>query len=1163
MNMRRVFAICFAALLLAFAGTAWAQTETGQISGVVTDPSGATVPKAKVTVSNAATGAARDTTTDDHGAYTVTHLLPGIYPVAVEAAGFSKMQQRIEVTVGSKVDLNFGLTVGTTAMTVEVTGSAVAQINTETQTLGQVISSKEISEGLSLNANPYSCVSIAGNIADAEASPSGSMGSTGSGAGVTINGLRAASTNILLDGAANNDEFSGSLGQQVPLESVQEFSVLTNNFTAEFGRASSGIVNVTTKSGTNSFHGSAYEINRLSAYGANDYSNNASGIPKPVYTRNQFGGSSGGPIKKDKLFFFVSPEWTRVRSSSPIQAVIPDQNLISASDAATTQAFFTAFGQLRSNDTTITSYSRASTTALDAACAASAACNAAFPAGSTPTLFKRVQYGVPSDAGGGNPQNTYDFVARVDYNLSSNTQFYARYARFHELDATGVVNNSPYSGPNSNGFDSAQTIGGDNALLSLVHTVGTHLTEQTKFVFNRVSLLQPLGTNPVGPTLYWNKNFAPTFDGQLLTLPGYNGFTPGAAIPFGGPQNFYQSYEDVSYIKGKHDFRFGGSYLFFQDNRTFGAYEEAVESLGTGGVTGPALQRLLTGNLSTFTVAIDPQGKFPCGSPGLSGNAPVAVTPNCTVTLPANQPSFSRSNRYNELAFYGQDSWKARQHLTINLGLRWEYYGVQHNKNPLLDSNFYPSSGGSLFERIRNGDLSLAPLSAIGGLWAKEWNNFAPRVGFAWDIFGNGKTSLRGGYGIGYERNFGNVTFNVIQNVPNYDVVDLTGGVDPGCCTITTSNVGGFSGTGTKTLPRASLRAVDPHIRNAYAHLYDAAIDRELAHNIFLAVEYSGSKGERLYSLDPINRVGAGNVYHGDACAPGACTSRSRGQQYSTINFRENSGFSSYDAFNIRFNITNAWNSGLNLTTNYTYAHTIDNLSTTFSTSGGNLDLGLLDPFNPHLDRGNADFDLRHRIAISGTWEIPFAKNTHGVFKQVAQGWVVAPIFVAHTGTPFTIFDSTNTQFQELPRLILTAAVPRSGSPVASGTPNVFNYVTIPNGSAAEFTNPITGNSEFGPYPSNMTGRNSFRGPGTWYMDFGVHKKFYISERYTVELRGDAFDIFNHANAFIIGGSNDFGAGIAGLTAGTTVGAQSCKGTCIGGLPQQHRNLQLEARLVF
>src|SRR5713226_4959761 len=283
--MRKAVLI-FAALLLVLTGRAWAQTETGQISGVVTDPSGATVPKAKVTVSSAATGAARDTTTDDHGAYTVTHLLPGIYTVAVEAAGFSKMEQRIEVTVGSKVDLNFGLTVGAAVTTVEVIGSAVAQVNTETQTLGQVVTSKEISEALSLNANPYSFVAISGNLADTDASPSGQIGvNTGAGAGVVINGLRAASTNIRLDGAANNDEFVGTLGQQVPLESVQEFSFLTNNFTAEYGRASAGIVNVATKSGGNAFHGSAYEINRLSYYGANDYRSEERRVGKESRTR--------------------------------------------------------------------------------------------------------------------------------------------------------------------------------------------------------------------------------------------------------------------------------------------------------------------------------------------------------------------------------------------------------------------------------------------------------------------------------------------------------------------------------------------------------------------------------------------------------------------------------------------------------------------------------------------------------------------------------------------------------------------------------------------------------------------------------------------------------------------------------------------------------------
>jgi hypothetical protein len=398
-------------------------------------------------------------------------------------------------------------------------------------------------------------------------------------------------------------------------------------------------------------------------------------------------------------------------------------------------------------------------------------------------------------------------------------------------------------------------------------------------------------------------------------------------------------------------------------------------------------------------------------------------------------------------------------------------------------------------------------------------------------------------------------------------VVALTGGVDPGCCTITTANLGGFAGTGTKAIPRLSLRNVDQNIKNAYAHLYDASIEREVAHNMFVAISYSGSKGARLYTLDPVNRTGSGNVYLGDTlglgsftapgnpCVPnGVSCTATLSQQYSTINRREGLGFSSYNSMNIRFNVNNVGNSGLNLTTNYTWAKAIDNLSTTFSTNFTSFDLGLLDPFNPHLDRGPADFDIRHRIVTSGTWDVPFGRDTHGVLRQIAYGWVLAPVFIAHTGTPYTEFDSTNTFFQELPRVILTGPFRKSQkvTPVA-GVADQFNWLDFTTAPIAEFTNPITGNSEFGPYPSNMTGRNIYPGPGSWNLDFGVHKKFFITERYNLEFRADMFDIFNHANMYL-SGTNDIG---------TQPQVFTCKGTCVPGIPQQHRNIQLEAKFSF
>src|SRR5262249_8456636 len=266
--------------------------------------------------------------------------------------------------------------------------------------------------------------------------------------------------------------------------------------------------------------------------------------------------------------------------------------------------------------------------------------------------------------------------------------------------------------------------------------------------------------------------------------------------------------QDMSWTRGAHQFRFGGQYVHIRDNRTFGAYQYASAVLGLN--AGSALNNLVLGNLRRFTVAEFPQGKFPCHNNVDTGAT--IVTPDCTLQTPLTSPNFSRSNRYHEFAGYFNDSWKVKPRLTLNLGLRYEYYGTQHNANQNLDSNFYLGSGSNIFERIANGHNMLTKEHPKGKLWDVRPTNFAPRVGICWDVFGDGKTALRGGYGMAYERNFGNVTFNVIQNPPNNSTIQINAGTDVPATglPITLDNAGPFAGSGiNKAFTRVSLRAVN------------------------------------------------------------------------------------------------------------------------------------------------------------------------------------------------------------------------------------------------------------------------------------------------------------------------------------------------------------------
>ncbi|HLH06797.1 MAG TPA: carboxypeptidase regulatory-like domain-containing protein [Terriglobales bacterium] len=1138
-----------------FSPLAFSQAGQGSISGVVKDQTGAVVANAKVTLTDKETQLTRTATTNSGGEYSFAALRPSTYTLSVAASGFATSEQQVVVSVGSKNETNVQLGVSGAGSVVEVTGEGATQVNTVDQEVSTLITSKEVVDLPTLTRNPYALVATASNVQqDSQAG----MGDA-RGAGFAINGQRSASTSILLDGAENVDQFSATVGQQIPLDSMQEFRVVTNGMTAEYGRGAGGVVNVATKSGTNQFHGTAYEFNRISALASNTYNNAANNITKPVFTRNQFGGSIGGPIIKNKLFFFDNAEWIRVRSEGAQLTQVLDPAFLPYT-APATQAFYAAYGKLRPDLKmlgTMTSSQLGFTPGP---------LLSAVPAGVP--VVDLVTYNTPSDSGGGNPENTVMNLARVDFNISDKTQLFGRYSLYKENDFPGVVNTSPFAG-----FETGQTFMDQNVMLSVTHTFTNSIVSNSRLIWSRLNNVQPLGTAPVGPTLYLTNRVTPRVNGNLFAQPGYNAYTPGSAIPFGGPQNLAQIYEDVSVAHGTHTFRFGGQYIYTQDNRAFGAYEESVQAL-SGTSDTAAFENLMTGTLSSFQGAVYPQGKYPCPYDYTAGAA--IKGPDCQVSLPVGPPSFSRSNLYNDFALYGQDTWKVTPRLTLDLGLRWEYYGVQHNRNPQLDSNFYYGTGNDIFDQIRTGFVALAPNSPVGGLWKPRYGNLGPRFGFAYDVFGDGKLALRGGYGISYERDFNNVTYNVIQNPPNYAVLAITPAITGGPIPISTDNAGPLAGnTGSAYLGATSLRNVSDNIKTAYVEQYNLSLERQVLGNAVLSLAYNGARGIHQYGISNYNDPGYAPLYLGDT------TNLFLNGQYSAINNRGSIGDSWYNGMvlGLRGRVHD-----IQLNASYTYSHSIDDLSSTFSDEVQNNGLGYLDPFNVGIDKGSSDYDARHRFTFSAVYDLPFGKNSSSTLvKQTIGGWQVAPIFNYHTGYPYTVFDCSNSgAFYNCPRADVSGAYnPKGGSTAGGDTGgNIFNWQTFPV-AQAQYAGPtvIPGTNTPFPYvsstlptctglygqgctyPANMLHRNSMVGPGWYNWDMGVYKNFKLTERYALQFRAEFYDVINHKNFYLLG----FGQGGADCSTSTSATActiQAKKGG-YGNPFDDHRNTQLAVKFIF
>lgn len=1113
-----------AVIILFVCGVSFAQVDTGTVGGTVTDSTGAVVAGATVTLRSLQTDVRRTVDSAANGTYTATGLSTGTYEVTVNAAGFQPYTTKVEVTVGGHATVDATLSVSSATTSVEVIGEGGTQVNTQTQELSQVVNQQQISQMPSLTRNPYDFVALSGNISSGDSSNSGNSQMGGNtqnaslrGVNFNINGQRSSGTEILLDGVENVSVFGDSVGIVVPIDAVNEFRVTTSNFEPQYGRASGGVVNVATKAGSNSFHGNVWEFNRLSAYTSNTETNDQAGIPKGTYTRNQFGFAVGGPVIKDKLFFFGSTEWIRVRSAANLTAAVPTPDFLAVA-APNIQDFFSKYaGGKTFNFSQTYSAGYLGMTSIPA---------------STPALGT-LAYTAPTNAGGGFPQNTYNIVGRVDYNLSDKTQMFFRFVDYKEVDEAGSEFASPYSQ-----YNVGQTLDNQAYLFSASHVFSPSLLTNTKLSFSRFNTFFSYDTSlQETPTLVVSVNAQVPNTNTFIQLPGFYDFNPAnGGLPFGGPQNTIQWNQDLNWTKGKHSMQYGGQILYIQSNQAYGAYAQANEQLGINLDSG--LQNLATGDLFEFQAAVNPNGALPCVKNQYTGA--LTQTPGCSINLPATAPSFARSNRFHDWAVYAQDAFKITPQFTFNYGVRYEYYGVQHNNHENLDSNFY--YGTLEPANIRTGQVYTTPNSPIHSLWNPQYGTVSPRIGFAYDVFGTGKTAVRGGYGISYERNFGNVTFNVIQNPPNYAVVIENN------TQVTSSNSGPLGGSsGSVALPPTSLRNVDQNIRTAQTQFYSAAIDQQLAPGTVISLQYAGARGLHLYDIKNINGYGGGNVLLGDPVldpnGSGESKATRLNPQYSNINNRGSSGDSYYHALNVQFQTTNLRRTGLSLVANYTFGHATDDLSTTFSETNNAFSLGYTDPFNPSLDHGNGDLDIRHRLVIAPIYQAPLLTHSSALVRQTLGGWQVTGISTVRSGTPFTYFDSTNNysgyniaRYTPAGGVVPKRSFTSIPSGVSGGGANAYVIGSLPAPNSwgnplFAALNPPVGISDWGPYPATMTSRNSFRGPGAWNIDAAVQKTFPITERFGLVFRAEGFDVFNHHNLYIQEGFNDIEATGGDITA--------------------------------